>query len=88
MEAVKSTLFYFIVIPLLKVSVTNQDFLFQQLLYNKVDFTAPNFEAAVGLQIEAAEKMKVATRVLDHRTIQNCFTRKNFFELTTPNVYL
>ena len=46
---------------------------YEQLLFNKVDFTASNFEAAVGLHIEAAGKMKVATRVLDHRTIQNCF---------------
>ena len=73
------------VIPVLKVSVTNQDFLFQQLLYNKVDFTVSNFEAAVGLQVEAAGKMKVAVGVLDHRTIQNCFACKNFFELTTPS---
>ena len=43
------------------------------LLYIKVDITASNFEAAVGLQIEAAGKMKVAAGVLDHRTIQNCF---------------
>ena len=48
-------------------------FLFEQLLFSKVDFGASDFEAAVGLQVEAAGKMKVATRVLDHRTIQNCF---------------
>ena len=46
---------------------------FEQLSFNKVYFTASNFEAAVGLHIEAAGKMKVATRVLDHRTIQNHF---------------
>ena len=33
---------------------------------DKVDFTTSNFEAAVGLEIEAAGKMKVATRVLDY----------------------
>ena len=59
-------------------------FWFEQFLFNKVDYTASNFEAAVGLQIEAAGKMKVAAGVLDHRTIQNCFAWKNFFELTTP----
>ena len=42
-------------------------------MYNEVDFTASNFEAAVGLQVEAAGKKKVAAGVLDHRTIQNCF---------------
>ena len=51
-------------------------FWFEQILFNKVDFTASNFEAAVGLQIEAAGKMKVAARVLEHRTIQNYFVRK------------
>ena len=35
-------------------------FLFGQLLYNEVDFTLFNFEAAAGLQIEATGKMKVA----------------------------
>ena len=39
----------------------------------------------MGLQVEAAGKMKVAVGVLDHRTIQNCFACKNFFELTTPS---
>ena len=58
-----------------------------QLLFNKVDFGASDFEAAVGLQVEAAGKMKVAAGVLDHRTIQNCFAWKNFFELTTPNAH-
>ena len=57
---------------------------FEQLLFNKVDFRASDFEAAVGLQVEAAGKMKVAVGVLDHRTIQNCFALKNFFVLTTP----
>ena len=47
--------------------------LFEQLLYNEVNFTASNFTAAVGLQIEADGKMKVATRVMVHRTIQNSF---------------
>ena len=32
----------------------------------------------MGLQVEAVGKMKVATRELDHRTIQN------FFDLKTP----
>ena len=45
----------------------------EQLLSNKVDFTPYNFKAAVGLQIEAVSEMKVATGVLDLRTIQNCF---------------
>ena len=41
----------------------------------------------MGLQVEAAGKMKVAAGGLDHRTIQNCFALKNFFDLTTPNDY-
>ena len=70
-----------------KTGITNPQgfFLFEQLLFNKVDFGASDFEAAVGLQVEAAGKMKVAVGVLDHRTIQNCFACKNFFELTTPS---
>ena len=51
-------------------------FWFEQFLFNKVDYTASNFEAAVGLQIEAAG-------VLDHRTIRNWFAWKNFYDLTT-----
>ena len=45
-------------IPVFKVLVINQGFLFQQLLFNKVDFPPTNFEAAVGLQIEAARKRR------------------------------
>ena len=45
----------------------------EQLLYNNVSFRVSDFEAIVGLQVEAAGKMKVAAGVLDHRTIQNCF---------------
>ena len=29
----------------------------------------------MGLQVEAAGKMKVAAGVLDHRTIQNCVSK-------------
>ena len=40
------------VIPVLKVEVTNpQGFFFEQLLFNKVGFRPPNFEADVQLQI-------------------------------------
>ena len=38
----------------------------EQLFFNKVDFGTSDFVATVGLQVEAARKMKVATRVLDH----------------------
>ena len=51
------------------------------LVFNKVDLTASNFEAAVGLQIEAVRKMKLATGIM---TIRNCFTEK-LSELIAPN---
>ena len=41
--------------------------------HSKVDFGASDFEAAVGLQVEAAGKLNVAAGVLDHRTIQTYF---------------
>ena len=60
-----------------------KSFWFEQLLFFKLDFTAVDFDATASLQIEASEKIKVATGVLDHRAIQNCFWWQNINELTT-----
>ena len=64
------------ILPFLHPSSGNNKalFLFEQLLCSKVDFTLSNLEAVVRLQVDAARKMKEATRILDHRTIQNYFT--------------
>ena len=45
---------------------STRNFWVDKLLCYKVDFTASNFKAAVGLHIEAVRKMEVATKVLVH----------------------
>ena len=63
-------------------------FLFEHLLYNKVDFGATNFEAAVQLQIEVKRKMLGRSVTIGVKSVEKCPPRADFFELTTPNTYL
>ena len=55
-----------------------------QLLYNKVDITAPDFEAAVQLQIEVKQKMLGRSVVFGVKSVKKRPQTKNFFYLTTP----
>ena len=59
-------------------------FLFEQLLNNKVDFGASNFEAAVLLQIEVKQKMLGRSVTFGPKSVEKRFQQQNFFELTTP----
>ena len=56
----------------------------EQLLYNKVDFGAPDFEAAVLLQIEVKQKMLGRSVTFGPKSVEKHFQQQNFFELTTP----
>ena len=47
------------VVPILKASVTKSARFLEQLVYNKFDFKASNFDAAVQLQFEAKQKLFV-----------------------------
>ena len=57
-----------------------------QLLYNKVDFGASDFEAAVLLQIEVKQKMLGRSVTFGPKSVEKSSQQKNFFELTTPDV--
>ena len=59
-------------------------FWFEQLLFNKVDFGASDFEAAVLLQIEVKQKMLGRSVTFGPKSVEKRFQQQNFFELTTP----
>ena len=61
-------------------------FWFEQLLFNKVDFGASDFEAAVLLQIEVKRKMLGRSVTFGPKSVEKHFQHQNFFELTTPNL--
>ena len=48
-------------------------FLFEELLYNKVDFRASHFEAAVQLQIEAKRKMLGRSVAFGVKSVEKLF---------------
>ena len=54
-------------------------------MYNKVDFGASDFEAAVLLQIEVKRKMLGRSVTFEPRSVEKHFQQQNFFELTTPS---
>ena len=70
------------VIPVLKVAEINLRgfLLFQQLLFNKVDFRPPNFEAAVQLQIEVKQKMLGRLVTFGVKSVEKRPQTKNFFD--------
>ena len=59
-------------------------FLFEQLLYNKVDFGASDFEAALQLQIEAKQKLLGRSVAFGVKSVRKHLIGQNFFELMTP----
>ena len=71
-----------------KVSVTDPQgiFWFEQLLNNKVDFRASDFEDAVQLQIEAKQKILGWSVTFGLKSVEKRPPRANFFPLMTPNV--
>ena len=58
----------------------------EQFLYNKVDFGASDFEAALSLQIEARGKIMGGAQLLGSKSLEISFPMENFFLLTIPNV--
>ena len=60
-------------------------FLFDQLLYSKVDFGASDFEAALQLQTEAKQKMLGWSVAFGVKSVEKYSIRQNIFELTTSN---
>ena len=58
-----------------------------QLLYNKVNFRASDFEAALQLQIEAKQKMLGRSVAFGVKSAEKHLIMQNFFELTTPIVH-
>ena len=56
-----------------------------QLLFNKVDFGASDFEASVLLQIEVKRKMLGWSVTFWPKCVEKRFQQQNFFELATPN---
>ena len=54
-------------------------------MYNKVDFRASDFEAAVLLQIEVKRKMLSRSVTFGPKSVEKRFQQQNFFELATPN---
>ena len=61
-------------------------FWFEQLLYNKVDFAASKFEAALSLQIEARGKIKGVAQLIGSKTLEISFPKGTLKNLTTPNL--
>ena len=57
-------------------------------MYNKVDFGASDFEAAVLLQIEVKRKMLGRSVTFEPRSVEKHFQQQNFFELTTPSNHI
>ena len=58
------------------------------ILYNKVNFGASDFEAAVLLQIEVKLNMLGRSVTFEPRSVEKRFQQQNFFELTTPTVQI
>ena len=62
-----------------KVCVTQrQVFQFEQLLYDKVDFVASKFEAALSLQIEAGGKITGRAQLIGSKTLEISFPKGTF----------
>ena len=59
-------------------------FWFEQLLYNKVDFTASDFEAALQLQIEVKWKMFGRSVTLGPKSVEKHLIKGTLKNLTTP----
>ena len=60
-------------------------FLLEQLLYNKVDFGASDFEAALRLQIEVKRKILGRSVASGVKSAEKHLIRQNFLQMTTPN---
>ena len=59
----------------------------EQLLFNKVDFAASKFEAALSLQIEARGKIKGVTKLFGQKTLEISFPKGTLKSLTIPNAH-
>ena len=80
------------VIPVLKVSVTNPRGFFDliwsfKLLFNRVDFRASDFEAALQLQIEAKQKKLGWSVTLGVKSVEKHLIRGTLKNLTTPTMH-
>ena len=60
-------------------------FWFEQLLFNKVDFTASNFEAALQLQIEVKWKTLGRSVTFGPKSVEKQLIKGTLENLTTPN---